>query len=202
MNTLKLLADTIVKMYVTLLPAIIAGILVMVWCKTKLMKSAMKPMDMGKNFFDGKRIFGDNKTWKGFIGYLIFDTVSTVIWGAVCHSSGIDHLNYFYVNHENTFLFNLTVGVLLGLGYALFELPNSFLKRRLDITPGKTISGGWKIFFIFLDQADSIFGCALVVWLFYDLGIGLYLLYVLVGALTHIIMNMLLYVCKLRKNPF
>mgnify|MGYP001393277506 CR=1 FL=1 len=93
-------------------------------------------------------------------------------------------------------------GVLLGFGYALFELPNSFLKRRLDITPGKTISGGWKAFFIFLDQADSIFGCALVVWLFYDLGIGLYLLYVLIGALTHIIVNMLLYVCKLRKNPF
>ena len=202
MNGLKFLADTIVKMYITLLPAIIAGILVMVWCKTGLMKFAMKPIDMGKNFFDGKRIFGDNKTWKGFIGYLIFDTVSTVIWGQVCHRAGIDHLNYFYVNHDNTFLLNLMVGLLLGLGYALFELPNSFLKRRLDITPGKTISGGQKIFFVFLDQADSIFGCALVVWLFYDLGIGLYLLYVLVGALTHIIMNVLLYLCRLRKNPF
>ncbi len=202
MSSLKFLADTIVKMYVTLLPAIIAGILVMIWCKTGIMKPAMKPMDMGKNFRDGKRIFGDNKTWKGFIGYLIFDTISTVIWGIVCHSSGIDHLNYFYINHENTFLFNLMVGFLLGLGYALFELPNSFLKRRLDITPGKTISGAWRIFFVFLDQADSIFGCALVVWLFYDLGIGLYLLYVLVGALTHIIMNVLLYLCRLRKNPF
>ncbi len=202
MSSLKNLADTIVKMYVTLLPAIIAGILVMVWCKTGLMKSAIKPMDMGKNFRDGKRIFGDNKTWKGFIGYLIFGAVSTVIWGAVCNGTGIDHLNYFYVNHENTFLFNLMIGVLLGLGYALFELPNSFLKRRLDITPGKTTSGGWKVFFVFLDQADSIFGCTLVVWLFYDLGIGLYLLYVLVGAFTHIVMNMLLYVCKLRKNPF
>ena len=202
MSSINFLADTIVKMYITLLPAIIAGILVMIWCKTGIMKPAMKPMDMGKNFRDGKRIFGDNKTWKGFIGYLIFDTISTVIWGIVCHSSGIDHLNYFYINHENTFLFNLMVGFLLGLGYALFELPNSFLKRRLDITPGKTISGAWRIFFIFLDQADSIFGCALVVWLFYDLGIGLYLLYVLVGALTHIIMNVLLYLCRLRKNPF
>ncbi len=202
MSSLKFLADTIVKMYVTLLPAIIAGILVMIWCKTGIMKPAMKPMDMGKNFRDGKRIFGDNKTWKGFIGYLIFDTFSNVIWGIVCHASGIDHLNFFYIDHDNTFLFNLMVGFLLGLGYALFELPNSFLKRRLDITPGKTISGAWRIFFIFLDQADSIFGCALVVWLFYDLGIGLYLLYVLVGALTHIIMNVLLYLCRLRKNPF
>jgi len=202
MNSLKFLAETIVKMYVTLLPAIIAGILVMVWCKTGFMKFAMKPMDMGKNFRDGKRIFGENKTWKGFIGYLIFDTVSSVIWGLICHAANLDHLNFFYVNHENTVPFNLMTGVLLGFGYALFELPNSFLKRRLDITPGKTISGGWKVFFIFLDQADSIFGCALVVWLFYDLGIGLYLLYVLIGALTHIIVNMLLYVCKLRKNPF
>ena len=90
----------------------------------------------------------------------------------------------------------------MGLGYSLFELPNSFLKRRLDITPGKTLKGFWKVFFIFLDQADSVFGVALVVWIFYPLGILLYIAYVLVGALTHIILNMLLYFMKLRKNMF
>ena len=92
--------------------------------------------------------------------------------------------------------------MLLGLGYSLFELPNSFLKRRLDITPGKSVSGFWKVFFIFLDQADSVFGVALVVWLFYPLGIGLYLLYVLVGAGTHLLLNMMLYFMHLRKNMF
>jgi len=193
---------TVLMMYITLAPAILSGILNMIWCKTGLLKSLKKPMDMGRNFTDGRRIFGDNKTWKGFLGYLLFNTIFSVIWGSVCSVAGIDHLNFFYVDHDNTLLFNIITGFLIGCGYALFELPNSFLKRRLDITPGKTISGFWKFFFVFLDQADSVFGCALVVWLFYDLGIVLYLAYVLVGALTHIILNVLLYLAKLRKNPF
>ena len=193
---------TVLMMYITLAPAILSGILNMIWCKTGLLKSLKKPMDMGRNFTDGRRIFGDNKTWKGFLGYLVFNTIFSVIWGLLCSIAGIDHLNFFYVDHDNTLLFNILTGFLIGCGYALFELPNSFLKRRLDITPGKTISGFWKFFFVFLDQADSVFGCALVVWLFYDLGIVLYLAYVLVGALTHIILNVLLYLAKLRKNPF
>jgi len=193
---------TILMMYVTLLPAILSGIFNMIWCKTGVLKSLKKPMDFGRCLSDGKRIFGDNKTWKGFIGYLVLNTFFSIVWGCVSSAASIDHLNFFYIHHENTFIYNVLTGLLIGLGYALFELPNSFLKRRLDITPGKTISGFWKIFFIFLDQADSVFGCALVVWIFYDLGIGLYLLYVLVGAFTHIILNVLLYLAKLRKNPF
>lgn len=193
---------TILMMYVTLLPAILSGIFNMIWCKTGVLKSLKKPMDFGRCLSDGKRIFGDNKTWKGFIGYLVLNTFFSIVWGCVGSAASIDHLNFFYINHENTFIYNILIGLLIGLGYALFELPNSFLKRRLDITPGKTTSGFWKWFFVFLDQADSVFGCALVVWIFYDLGILLYLLYVLVGAFTHIILNVLLYLAKLRKNPF
>ena len=96
----------------------------------------------------------------------------------------------------------IIVGVLLGLAYALFELPNSFVKRRLGITPGKPATGIKKAIFVFVDQADSIFGCALVVWLFYDLGILKYLGFVVVGAVTHIVFNMLLYFAHLRKNMF
>ena len=192
----------ILQMYVTLFPAIIAGVINSIWCKTGLMKFAKVPMDFGKNFIDGKRIFGENKTWKGFFGYIFFNMIITPLWGGACSAGGFNDLNFFYIDHPNTFLSNILIGILIGLGYALFELPNSFLKRRLDITPGKTIAGFKKVFFIFLDQADSIFGCALVVWIYYDLGLGLYLLYVLVGAFTHIIFNVLLYLAKLRKNPF
>jgi hypothetical protein len=96
----------------------------------------------------------------------------------------------------------LLVGFLLGLFYALFELPNSFLKRRLGIVPGKTIKGFKKVFFIILDQADSIFGVALVVWMFYPLGIKKYILYIFIGTITHLIINMLLYFAHLRKNMF
>lgn len=175
--------ETILMMYVTLIPPIIAGILNMIWCKLPILKSLSTPLDNNKKLKDGKRLFGDNKTWKGIIGYLIFNVIISIIWGIICNSTNIESLNYFYINNENTLVYNMLIGILLGLGYSLFELPNSFLKRRLDITPGKTPKGFKKYFFIFLDQADSVFGCALVVCFFYDLGIRLYIGYVLLGHL-------------------
>lgn len=190
----------ILMMYVTLIPTVLAGILVMLWCKLPILKFMARPIDMGRNFVDGKRLFGDNKTWKGLLGYVLFNLIFSILWGLVCRNKSLGDLNFFYQEHENTFLFNCLIGVLLGLGYSLFELPNSFLKRRLDITPGKTVTGFKKIFFVFLDQADSVFGVALVVWMFFPLGILLYLAYVLVGALTHLLLNMMLYFMKLRKN--
>ncbi len=189
-------------MYVTLVPTILAGILVMIWVKIPGLKFAAKPIDHGKNFPDGRRILGDNKTWLGLMGYVLFNILFSVIWGAICAMGMLGNYNFFYQYHENTLWLNLLVGLLLGLGYALFELPNSFLKRRLGITPGKTLTGFYKIFFVFLDQADSVFGVALVVWIFYPLGIVRYLAYVLLGAATHLILNMLLFFMGLRKNMF
>ena len=159
-------------------------------------------MDFHKNFIDKKRIFGDHKTWKGFIGYILLNIFFAIVFGFIWKVTKLEKLNFFYLNHTNTILYNLLIGFLLGLFYALFELPNSFIKRRLDIEPGKTIKGSKKIFFIILDQADSIFGIALVVWLFYPIGIKIYLLYIIVGTITHLLINMLLYVLHLRKNMF
>ena len=192
----------IAQMYVTLGPVILSGIFNMIFCKLKILKTMQVPMDGGRVLRDGNRIFGDNKTWKGFLGYLIFGTVSTVIWGFAIRNTSLNSLDFFYINNENTLTFNMIVGVLLGLAYALFELPNSFVKRRLGITPGKPATGIKKAIFVFVDQADSIFGCALVVWFFYDLGILKYIGFVVVGAVTHIIFNMLLYFAHLRKNMF
>ena len=194
--------NVILSMYITLIPPIITGILNMIWCKLPILKSLKKPIDFNKNFKDGKRIFGDNKTWKGFIGYILISTICTIIWGFICNSTILNKYNFFYVNNSNTFLFNMLIGFLLGLAYALFELPNSFMKRRLNIEEGKTTKGIKKILFIFIDQSDSVIGCALVVWFFYDLGIKLFLFYILLGALTHIIVNMILYFLHLRKNMF
>lgn len=194
--------ETVLKMYITLIPPILSGMANMAFCKSTLLNSCRKPIDGGKNFVDGKRIFGENKTWKGVIGYLFFNMFFYIIWGIICKLLTIEHLNFFYYNNENTQQFNLLVGILLGMAYALFELPNSFLKRRLDIVPGKTMKGPQKFFFIFVDQADSIFGLALVVWMFYDLGLLMYIAYVLIGAFTHIVVNLFLYKMKLRKNMF
>ncbi len=194
--------NTIASMYVTLAPVIVAGIINMIVCKLRIFKALQIPMDGGRCLKDGNRIFGDHKTWKGFISYVILGAICSAIWGLIIRNTNLNAFDYFYANHENTVAYNIAVGLLLGFAYALFELPNSFLKRRLGIVPGKSVEGAWKGFFIFLDQADSIFGCALVVWLFYSLGILRYIGFVLLGAFTHILLNMLLYFAHLRKNMF
>ena len=192
----------IAMMYITLLPTILAGIVVMIWCKLPILPIFAYPIDGGKNFIDGRRIFGDNKTWKGLLGYVLFNMIFTVLWGLIISGKGAETLDFFYQHNENTLSYNLMIGILLGLGYSLFELPNSFIKRRLDIRPGKTLTGPTKAFFVFLDQADSLFGVALVVWLFFPLGILLYLAFIIVGAATHLLLNMMLYFMRLRKNMF
>ena len=189
-------------MYITILPAIMAAILNMVWCKTHFLKKLQIPIDNGKNFVDGKRVFGKNKTWKGLIGYVILNTIMGVIWGWICNAANLNQYNFFYINNSNTFLYSLLIGFLFGLGYSLFELPNSFLKRRLNIVEGQSASGAKKVFFTILDQADSAFGCCLVICLFYQMSILFYFQYVLLATITHFVFNILLYFLKLRKNMF
>ena len=192
----------IISMYITLMSPILAGILNMVWCKSQILKRLAIPIDGNKNFIDGKRIFGDNKTWKGLIGYIILNVFMACLWGLICGITKIEQYNFFYANHVNTFTYNIALGILLGLAYALCELPNSFIKRRLNILPGKTSQGTKKIFFIILDQADSVIGCVLVVSLFYKIGLTMFIEYIALGTITHILINMILYFMKLRKNMF
>ena len=192
----------ILKMYITLLVPIIAGIINSIFCKTNLLNKLKVPMDFNKKFIDKKRIFGDNKTWKGFLGYIFLNILFLILFGFIWKLTKLEQLNFFYINNSNTILYNILIGFLIGLFYALFELPNSFFKRRLDIKPGKSIKGFKKVFFIILDQADSVFGVALVVWMFYPIGIKVYLLYILIGTLTHLLINMLLYFLHIRKNMF
>ena len=123
----------VAKIYITLMSAIFAGIVNSIFCKTKSLSKLKVPIDNNKTLSDGKRIFGDNKTWKGLLGYIFFNIIFMVLVGIIYKACNIEKLNFFYINHNNTLVFNILVGALLGLFYALFELPNSFMKRRLDI---------------------------------------------------------------------
>ena len=193
----------IVEIYITLMPVIFTGILNMIWCKLPVLNKTRVPIDHGKKLKDENRLFGDNKTWKGFIGYIAFGMICTALWGMICNNVTYLHRhNYFYANHANGIIYNLLIGFLLGLFYALFELPNSFIKRRLGIREGKPPRGIAKLVFVVLDQADSIFGCVLVLAFVYPMTVWFYFGCVLMGAATHIVINVLLYLAHLRKNPF
>jgi len=95
-----------------------------------------KPLDFGLHF-RRKRLFGNNKTWRGLAVHVAFCTLGATIQGWF-QEQGITPrwLPLFDYTKQGPL-----VGFLLGLGMTLGELPNSFLKRQLDIPPGQRASG-------------------------------------------------------------
>ena len=53
-----------------------AGSTNMAFVKAPLLRGLSRPMDGGILLRDGKRLFGDNKTWKGFFGMIAI----TAVW--------------------------------------------------------------------------------------------------------------------------
>ena len=116
-----------------------------------------RPLDFGL-IFRGKRLFGDHKTWRGLVINLVFCGLGASILGWLQNKDYLpDWL--FLLNYRNS---GYIVGILLGLGMTLGELPNSFLKRRIEISPGKKKGGLVGIAFFLFDQVDLTIG----IWIF------------------------------------
>lgn len=180
-------------MYITMMSVIIAGILNMIFVKTsEFYKNNKTPIN--------EKMFGKNKTWTGFISMIVFSIISQVLWGAICNELGITQRSELYVNYENEMIYNIIVGAAFGFMYMLFELPNSFIKRRFDIPEGKTVKGLKGSVFFVIDQTDSMLGVMLVLVLISNIGLHKYIMYTMLGAVTHIAVNTVLYTLKIRKN--
>ncbi len=172
----------------------------MIFCKTGFYKKHKYPIDGGKNWKDGKRIFGDHKTIIGFFSMIIICMVVQILYGLLLQGISKNELCDIYKYHDNTVLFNMVVGALFGFAYMICELPNSFIKRRVDIPDGKTLQSKIGILFFINDQLDSMFGVMVVLAIVAHLSIPGYIAYVLLGGITHIVINLILYKCKIRKN--
>jgi CDP-diglyceride synthetase len=186
-------------MYITLMPVILAGIANMVFMKMPGFTILKRPIDNGIILPDKRRLLGDNKTWKGFLGLIFLCIFFMVIWGFIVGSSKIllGH-DAFYSEHLNSPQFNLLTGLALGLAYALFELPNSFMKRRLGIAAGRTPKGIKGLLFLILDHTDSMFGCILVVALLLPMGLLNYLTWVAAAGATHLTITYGLFIMKIK----
>jgi hypothetical protein len=114
--------------------------------KWDLFKSLTTPVDGGRTL-RGRRLFGDNKTWRG----ALFMTAGPAIAAVALH-----RLPWYrqrlpeQIRDANPVL----VGALLGVGVFGGELPNSFAKRQLDIPPGGQRRDAAGIAISLADQAD------------------------------------------------
>lgn len=157
-------------------------------------------MDKGKCLWDGKRILGDNKTMIGFWSMVLLSGIFQCLWGVVCMYFKLEERNMVYAVHENVLWYNLLLGFEFGLAYMLCELPNSFVKRRIAIASGKTAGGLKGIIFFIIDQVDSMFGIGVVLAIVAPINTCTYLQFVLLGGVTHICVNLVLFFFKIRKN--
>ena len=98
------------------------------------------PIDCGKNFSDGNRVFGDGKTWRGLIAGI---SAGIVIGFIQIWVSGAYDLSYL----PRQTLLSVT---LLAVGALLGDLVKSFFKRRF----GKERGAKWPV----ADQYDLVAG--------------------------------------------
>ena len=192
---------TVFKVVYTISPIILAGISNMIFVKAPFLNGLRKPMDRGVVLWDQKRLFGDNKTWKGFLGMIVLTGFWMWILGQLdAHFKWARDLNLIDLSrfsHIEQWLY----GGLWGLGYVLFELPNSFIKRRIDIPPGKNVSGMVGHFFKFIDQADSVLGCLIFMLFFFKPTLEQAFLIFAVGVAIHFAVNIALYLVGLKNQP-
>jgi hypothetical protein len=143
-------------------PVLVAGLGQVAVLKTGLLPGLAAPLDRGLHW-RGKPLLGPRKTWRGVI---VMTTVSALVASAQSaaarRSARLRAFSPFDYERINPWL----LGVALGLGYCLAELPNSFVKRRLDIPPAGTSDRFARTQYL-VDQSDSVAGCLVALRLFY-----------------------------------
>ena len=158
-----------------------------------LFKPLKVPLDFGRTI-GGRRIFGDNKTWRGAIFMVLGPALAALAltrWPAYRDALPDD------VADAPALLW----GALVGLGVVVGELPNSFLKRRMDIAPGTQRRGGVGVALIVLDQADLVPGVWLCLAPVYVLPVATAAVAFVAVAAVHFVINVIGYAIGARSSP-
>jgi CDP-2,3-bis-(O-geranylgeranyl)-sn-glycerol synthase len=112
-----------------------------------LLRGLKRPIDGGATW-RGRRILGDNKTWRGAL---------VMTSGPVVAALGLQRFDW-YRRRLPVDANPVLLGALLGVSAVAGELPNSFLKRRLGVAPGAQRNAALTIF----DQADFVLTAAVL----------------------------------------
>lgn len=137
------------------LPVIAGGLLHIVAIKMDVLSPlARMPVDGGLTW-RGRRLLGDNKSVRGVILMISATTLCAVVQGLL--ESHVEWARALSLPGAGR-LDPVRWGLLLGTGYVVGELPNSFIKRQLDVAPGGAANGWLGPTFWVIDQVDSLIG--------------------------------------------
>jgi len=150
------------------------------------------PLDLGKNFKDGRRIFGNGKTFRGTVAGIFFGFVIGAGQNAIAPLLGLPSfgsgLQMIFV------LLGLSTGAMLG------DLAASFLKRRLGMMRGQSLP--------MVDQLDFVLGCwALTLllapeWFFSNFTSPIVVVVLVITPVLHRLSNIIGYKIGAKKEPW
>jgi len=148
------------------------------------------PVDLGRHYSDGKRVFGDGKTYRGLAaGILAGILIGLVqIW-----SQGLFEWDFL----PQQTLLSIT---LLATGALLGDLVKSFFKRRF----GKERGAKWPI----ADMYDLVLGAFVLLlifdpgWLFANVTLLVLVVILILTPVLHRAMNIIGYLIKVKEVPW
>jgi hypothetical protein len=143
-----------VRVLVIVVPVLLAAAVQSAVIRFDPLPRTAAPLDLGRSW-RGRRILGPHKTWRGLVVWVGTTAVFTVMVFRWVAPTDEPVMGWF------------AFGILLGAGYALAELPNSFVKRRLGIEAGAE-SPRYRRWQYLADQGDSVVGMLVVVALVLD----------------------------------
>jgi len=142
-----------------------------------------RPIDSGRTFWDGKPFFGTHKTFRGFFAGLLIGTLVGVLQSVV---------GEFFSTPP--FQYPLLLGFTVSLGALLGDLLESFVKRRLNLSPGAP--------FPVADQLDFVVGALLFSLFVSPPSLTTALLIIIITPPIHLLTNFIAYCLGVKKTPW
>jgi CDP-diglyceride synthetase len=182
--------DALAQALFIIVAFVLAGFAHSAWLGSRWSAKLMMPLDGGSRV-RGRRVFGDNKTVRGFVVMIpaaavafggLFNVLSSLAPGAADGLWLLTPSGYY------------ALGAWAGFGFMAGELPNSFVKRQLDIAPGeppRSPIGGVASFIV--DRVDSIVGALFAISLAAPTPWKTWALVLTIGPGIHLAFSVLLY---------
>jgi len=169
---------------------VLAGLAHAAWLRTPLSRRLMMPLDGGLRFRD-RRLFGENKTVRGFVVMVPAAALAFACLAATLSVSSLDRVLELWPLSIAGYG---AVGAWAGLGFMAGELPNSFVKRQLDIAPGSAPRGwGAAVICLVVDRVDSILGALIALSIVVPTPPMMWVYLLLIGPGIHLAFSALLY---------
>ncbi len=138
---------------------VMAGLMHCAWLRSAVSRPFAIPLDGGRSL-RGRRIFGDNKTVRGFMVIIPGAALSFAVLASLLSPGLTTPVALWQLSVPEY----AALGAWAALGFMVGELPNSFVKRQLGVSPGAAPrSPLYAVLAFAVDRLDSACGMLLAI---------------------------------------